>query len=109
CRCGQPFSTIRAVQGRVVDYFRLPDGRLLHPYGLLRPQCEGAPWIRQYQLTQERANRIVLRIAPAIAPSPQDLAAIRTAALSALGPGVDYEILLTSDIRLEPNGKFRVY
>jgi len=109
CSCGQPFSTIRAVQGRVVDYFRLPDGRLLHPYGLLRPQCEDAPWIRQYQLTQERANRIVLRIAPALTPDSQDLASIRTAALSALGPGVDFEIQLTSDIRLEPNGKFRVY
>ena len=109
CPCGQPFSTIRAVQGRVVDYFRLPDGRLLHPYGLLRPQCENAPWILQYRVTQERANRIVLQIVPAITPDSQDLAAIRVAAASALGPDVNFEIQLTENLPLEPNGKFRVY
>ncbi len=26
CRCGQPFSTIRAIQGRMMDYFPLPGG-----------------------------------------------------------------------------------
>jgi phenylacetate-CoA ligase len=109
CPCGRPFSTIRAVQGRVVDYFRLPDGRLLHPYGVFRPQCEATPWIRQYRVTQEGANRIVLQIVPAIAPGSQDLAAIRTAAMSALGPDVNFEIQLTQNIPLEPNGKFRVY
>jgi len=109
CGCGRPFSTVRVVQGRVVDYFHLPDGRLLHPYELIHPQCENAPWIRQYRLTQERANRIVLQIVPAITPGSQDLAAIRTAAVSALGPGVDFEIQLTGAIPLEPNGKFRVY
>jgi phenylacetate-CoA ligase len=30
CECGAPFSTIRSIQGRTVDYFPLPDGRLLH-------------------------------------------------------------------------------
>ena len=109
CVCGEPFSTIRAVQGRVVDYFRLPDGRLLHPYELFRPSCETAPWIRQYRLTQERADRIVLQVVPAIAPSSQDLATIRNAAASTLGPNVNFEIQLARDLPLEPNGKFRVY
>ncbi|MEO8577077.1 MAG: hypothetical protein ABI556_10270, partial [Gemmatimonadales bacterium] len=31
CACGSPFHTLRAIDGRTQDYFRLPDGRLLHP------------------------------------------------------------------------------
>ena len=31
CACGQPFSTIRTIQGRMIDYFPLPSGRLMHP------------------------------------------------------------------------------
>ncbi len=35
CACGQPFATIRSVQGRMFDYFPLPDGRLVHPYEII--------------------------------------------------------------------------
>ena len=36
CRCGQPFSTISAIQGRMIDYFPLPGGRMIHPYEIGR-------------------------------------------------------------------------
>lgn len=32
CACGSPFSTLAVIQGRVVNYFPLPDGRVLHPW-----------------------------------------------------------------------------
>jgi phenylacetate-CoA ligase len=54
CACGQPFSTIGSIQGRMLDFFRLPGGRLLHPYEILSDLKEDAfRWVRQYQLVQE--------------------------------------------------------
>ena len=55
CACGAPFSTIFTVQGRMLDYFPLANGRLFHPYELVMIILEhGGGWIGQYQLTQER-------------------------------------------------------
>jgi hypothetical protein len=58
---GAPFSTICTVQGRMLDYSSLANGRLCHPYELVMLILDhGTRWIGQYQLTQERRNRVVL-------------------------------------------------
>jgi phenylacetate-CoA ligase len=109
CRCGQPFSTIRTIRGRMIDYFHLPDGRVVHPFQLWGARREKTHWIRQYQVTQERIDRIVLRVVPWHAPSAQELAAVQEPAISFLGPLVRFEVNLVPEIRMEPNGKFRVF
>jgi phenylacetate-CoA ligase len=109
CPCGAPFSTILTVQGRMVDYFPLPDGRLFHPYELVTIILDLAiRWIGQYQLTQERLDRVVLRVAPLATPSPAEVAGLEQAARARLGPGVEFQILLVSELPVEVNGKFRV-
>ncbi len=108
CACGRPFATITAVQGRMIDYFPLPDGRTLHPYQILGSFIRGADgWIRHYQLLQERLDRIVLRVVPAEAPSVDQLARIQRSVLPLLGPGVEFQVSLVEDIPLEESGKFR--
>ena len=58
CACGSPFTALGAVQGRMIDYFPLPDGRLLHPYEIVtRLVWRSQGWIRQYQLVQERRDQ----------------------------------------------------
>lgn len=109
CACGLPFSTIRQVQGRMIDYFPLPDGRVLHPYEIVTRVVLGPnPWIRQYQLTQERIDRIVLRIVPAGAAPADQVAALRDSIARLLGPTVTFEVSLVEKIPLETTGKFRV-
>jgi phenylacetate-coenzyme A ligase PaaK-like adenylate-forming protein len=109
CPCGAPFSTILTVQGRMLDYFPLAGGRLLHPYELTGVILERAGrWIGQYQLTQERPDRVVLRVAPLATPSSAEVAALEQAGRGCLGPGIDFRVLLVGDIPLEINGKFRV-
>lgn len=108
CLCGQPFSTIYSVQGRMVDYFPLPEGRLIHPYEIVMTLYDKAPWIRQYQLTQEREDRIVLRVVPDSRPSSQDLTLLKQGVSARLGNGVEFVVSLVSEIALEPSGKFRV-
>jgi phenylacetate-CoA ligase len=65
CPCGQPFGTISSIQGRMLDLFRLPDGRLLHPYEILADLKDDAfRWVRHYQLVQEAEDRVVFIMVP---------------------------------------------
>ncbi|MGH7963298.1 MAG: hypothetical protein ACRERD_15995, partial [Candidatus Binatia bacterium] len=109
CRCGQPFSTIQKIPGRMIDYFPLLDGRLVHPYEIVVPYLLGEDvWIRQYQLTQERQDRVILRVVPSTTPSPQKLAFLEESVTTLLDQGVEFHVILVPEIQLELNGKFRV-
>ena len=109
CPCGAPFSTILTIQGRMLDYFLLPGGRRFHPYqavsGIL---AQAARWLGQYQLTQERMDRIVLRVLPVAVPTATELSALEEAARATFGPETEFQLLLVEDMPLEVNGKFRV-
>jgi phenylacetate-CoA ligase len=108
CVCGQPFSIIRSVQGRMIDYFPLPDGRMVHPYQILSSFITGGDsWIRQYQLLQERRDRIILRVLPVQAPEPQYIARLEQSVRPLLGPGVEFQVQLVDALPLEATGKFR--
>ena len=106
--CGQPFSSIRQIQGRMIDYFRLPDGRMIHPYQILSSLIGGGDsWIRQYQLVQEQLDRIVLRVLPTNTPELDQVARIERSVLPLLGPQVQFKVQLVPDLPLEHTGKFR--
>lgn len=109
CPCGAERATLGVVQGRMVDYFPLANGRTVHPFALTTPVIESAGrWLAQYQLTQERPDHLVLRIAPRAAPSPEELAQVEALILAAAGPGITLELRLVPEIPLEPSGKFRL-
>ncbi len=109
CPCGQPFSTISAVQGRMLDYFELPGGRIVHPYEIIRIIVSDiAPWVGQYQLIQERVDRITCLVVPSTNPTPSQVAVVEGSATKLLGPGVEFRIVQVSEIEFDSNGKFRV-
>jgi phenylacetate-CoA ligase len=110
CPCGAPFSTVLTVQGRMLDYFPLAGGRLFHPYELVAVvRGHAARWIGQFQIAQERADRVVALVAPQASPTPAELEAFERAARVCLGPGIEFHVrLLAHDVPLEPNGKFRL-
>jgi phenylacetate-CoA ligase len=110
CACGRPVSTLGGIQGRMVDFFTLPHGRVLHPYEIsAAAPPEAMRWVRQFQLVQERADRVVLRAVPFVPPTDEQLAAVAAAATRVLGPGVAFAVELRDDLALEQGGKFRVY
>ena len=112
CPCGQPFSTIRAIRGRMRDYFLLPGDRVVHPYQLafaVGAEQEIAPWIREFQMVQERQDLVVMRVIPFFPPSPDILAGLQRRTRDVLGDGVTFEVSLVSQLELDPSGKFRVY
>jgi phenylacetate-CoA ligase len=111
CVCGAPNSTLARVYGRTHDIFLLPNGRSLHPKYLAAPMRSIMPILRLYQIAQEAADRIVvkLQLVHGAEISPEKLRTIRQAMLRHLGEGVTVVINVVDDIPCEPNGKFRPY
>lgn len=106
CRCGQPFSTIRSIQGRMNDYFVLPGNKVVHPYelGIL-----AVPWIREFQVTQESLDTIVMKVIPFHIPSTQETAALVQSVIDVIGQGIQFTVVLVTEIPMDVSGKFRVY
>ena len=108
CECGAPFATIRGVQGRMLDMFPLPDGRVIHSYYLSETLIMNDPeWIENFQITQERIDSVTMRIVPRAEPSSARVEKLRAAAAELLGPGVAFELLIVSSIPPELSGKYR--
>lgn len=109
CPCGLPFAVVHQIEGRVVDYLHLPDGTALHPYRLLAPLARGEmPWVRRYQLVQQRSDRLVLRVMVTPEAAPGDLVALESA-LNALLPH-DAALLVeqVDSLPFAASGKFRL-
>ena len=110
CECGQPFSTFGRIQGRVVDYFTMPDGSLLHPYVLAAAlKDRGMHWVSQYQLIQETERNIVLKAVPLMPPDEEDIAIMKRSVESVIGKSVVFDIEVVDHLDFEDRGKFRVY
>jgi phenylacetate-CoA ligase len=108
CACGSPFTALGAVQGRMIDYFPLPDGRLLHPYEIVtRLVWGGQAWIRQYQLVQERRDSVVLYVVAETPPSEAQVAEVCRAVRPVLGDRVRFEVRPVIRIPFEATGKLR--
>lgn len=108
CSCGLPFGSIGEIQGRMIDYFPLPDGRLLHPYEIVTRLVWGPDqWLRQYQLVQERRERVVLYAVTDGSPSAGRVEEIGRTVRPLLGPAVEFEVQVVPRIPVESTGKLR--
>jgi len=108
CACGLPFSTLRIVEGRHMDYLHLPGGRLVHAYAVAKPIVESWPWVRRYQLFQEREDRVFLHVVPQGRPLAEQVRQLQQAGASVLGPNVEFRVELMREISPGSSGKYRM-
>jgi hypothetical protein len=81
---------------------------VIHPYQILTSFIAGAAsWIRQYQLVQERRDRIVLRVIPMETEVGEQVSRVERSMLPLLGPDVEFRVQLLDHIPLDATGKFR--
>jgi phenylacetate-CoA ligase len=110
CRCGSPFSTLSSITGRTIDYFPLADGRLLHPHLIAAAVWAGGfAWMHQYQVVQERRDRVVMYVIPRRAPTRDEVLEIERAGAEVVGPTVQFVVELVEEIPDDPSGKFCAY
>lgn len=108
CPCGAPFSTIKEVHGRMYDYFPLKDGRMLHPYRILKHLGDKNSWIGQYRLVQENEDLVRLYVVPAGTASEEEIAAIHEGVSRELGQAARFEVAMVDRLENDGRGKFRV-
>ncbi len=110
CSCGARRSTLGEIQGRMVDMFTLRGARVVHPYELAGAiKSSSIRWTKQYQIVQEREDRVVFRVVAKAEPSEAELGEMRAAAAGVLGADVQFVVDRVDDLALEGRGKFRVY
>ena len=92
--------------GRSVDYFFRPDGQAVAPY-TMTCAIEGVRGMRQYQIRQERPDRVVVRVVPG--PEFDDAAARRIVeALAPVLPGMSVVVERVRSIAPDARGKYRI-
>jgi hypothetical protein len=103
-------STLAKILGRRLDYYPLPDGRVVHHYEVVLAAAHRAglyDLIQRHQLIQERVDSFLLRLA--VRPEDRGIVdALRGAILATLGPACELRIDLVDEFDFEPAGKFRV-
>jgi phenylacetate-CoA ligase len=110
CTCGSPFATLRAIIGRTIDNFRLPDGSDMHPWTILDAiWTHISGWVAQYRFVQETPGRVVMSVIPRRKPSAVELADLDLRARKVLGKNVEFCCRLVDQLDTDASGKARTF
>lgn len=107
CSCGLPFSLMSPSQGRVVDYFILPNKQHVSPYALTMT-IEPIQGILQYQIIQHTRVDVEVKIRPLDPCSEQMKQDIRSKLRKLLGESIRIRITACQEIPREKSGKYQV-
>jgi phenylacetate-CoA ligase len=107
CSCGRGLPLLRQVIGRRLDVLHTPDGRRV-PGEFFPHLLKDFSAVRQFQVVQEQADCIQLRIVLSEDWRDADRNALNGAVRKVIGPAVRFELQPVSSIPLTPAGKQQV-
>jgi phenylacetate-CoA ligase len=64
CSCGRPYKLLKEVVGRSVDILITPEGKKIHGWFFLYIFWEYCKGVKEYQVIQEKLDKIVIKIVP---------------------------------------------
>lgn len=106
CECGRGYEVMDSIQGRDTDIVITPSGNrlIVHFFtGIL----EHFPEIDCFQVIQQRAESIVLRVVPAMGFSTDTVSKIVSKLHKKGASDLDIEVEVVTEIPLSPSGKRR--
>jgi phenylacetate-CoA ligase len=106
CPCGRGLPLLKKVEGRQTDFLVATDGHILHALAVIYILREMAT-VKEFQVIQERLDRIVVRVVPEASFSKGDESSIVRKVRHLLGDNVEVVVDLTTEIPRLPSGKFR--
>ena len=117
CACGRSWPLIESIQGRIDDYLVLPSGRKISWLYLIRAIGYWAAIFRenvfaisQYQIIQDRKDRVILNLVKGREFNPEMLGRIRSSLkkeFDELGENLEVVIQIVDDIPRGRTGKRR--
>jgi phenylacetate-CoA ligase len=109
CPCGSPFSSISNIRGRILDSIITVDGTRIHASVVDQHLRKLAPWVRRYQVIQERLDCLTIRTLPFSTPLDQEVARLEQKLTAAVGHGIIVRVQLERKFPAGDAGKFRLY
>ena len=106
CACGRHLPRFELVAGRIMDCLRVPDGRL-KPGQLALRLFEGLPGIRQFQLVQESAELVQVKLVTDATQNRELEAQLEHGLKQLLGSSLAVAIQRVEQIPLAASGKHR--
>jgi len=106
CPCGRGLPLLKKVEGRQTDFLVATDGHILHALAVIYILRE-MDAVREFQVIQERLDRIVVRMVPEASFSKGDESSIVRKVRQLLGDNVEVVVDLATEIPRLPSGKFR--
>ena len=118
CPCGRSWPLIKSIQGRINDYLILSSGRKVSWLYLLRLILYDEEFkknvfsISQYQIIQDRKNRIILKVVKGKEFNPKMLERIKNnveTEFAKLGEKLEVVMQVVKEIPAERTGKRRIF
>jgi len=107
CPCGRKFPMIKNITGRSNDCISLPNGNIVSSYKLTTA-IENFPEVYNYQIIQDKKDRIKVNIVKNERLSPGAIIKIRENFRNILGENIEVLINEVDEIIRKDSGKFKV-
>jgi phenylacetate-CoA ligase len=106
CSCGRGLPRLRGVEGRQTDFLVTPRGKILHALAVIYVLRE-LPSVAEFQVIQERADALTVRIVPRGAFGPAEQSAVRSRLRRLFDSDIDVVFEVMDAIPRLASGKHR--
>jgi phenylacetate-CoA ligase len=106
CPCGREMPLIKNIEGRLVDFLRMPDGRMVSPYAVMSA-VEGIAGIAKYQFIQESPDRIVVTVERGRDFDPNTITQLKSACHELFSRDLELNVKEVESFPLVRGRKFR--
>jgi len=106
CPCGREMPLIKNIEGRLVDFLKTPDGRMISPYAVMSA-VEGIAGIAKYQFIQESLDRIVVTVERGRDFDPNTITQLKSACNELFGRDLELTVKEVESFPLVRGRKFR--
>jgi phenylacetate-CoA ligase len=106
CTCGRGLPRLKSVEGRRTDFLITAGGRVMHALAVIYILRE-IPYVREFQVIQERLDRVTVKIVPGPGFSDADQAAVTSGIEHLFDHTVSVDVELADAIARPPSGKHR--
>jgi len=104
CSCGRSFPLLKSIEGRAVDCFTLPSGRIVPPKPIMTA-IQGTPGVSRYQAVQESKNKVTIELMKHKNDSDVSISELTARCREVLGEDIEIEVFVGTRENLK--AKFR--
>ena len=108
CGCGVKLPLMKSIEGRLLDCIRLPSGRLISPYVLIKWMSAHTTGIKQYQIIQEQKDKLLVKVLLDPKVPKETLTKLALNLRQLITEPVIVETQAVNSIPEETSGKYRI-